>query len=372
MSAVMRQDGFAGGASRSMSTTLDIARGVSALAVFSAHLVACFLFRYIGDENPASIGLCFIAQYAVLVFFLLSGYLITSTIVANIKRFGGLDMIDYLSSRIARLYPPLIASIAITVAGYWIVQTFCLPGGCSTYGLPGDLWRPREYFELSSSDVAQALAMRGGLINPNGALWSLYVEFSLYIVAMGVAGAITWRNHAYLIGLLIAGLGVVYGLKVNEHFAFFALVWGVGSAFVLVRGLAWVTILTTLVGLSVFAFYGPGIVSVESFDTPALVFRLCACSVIAMGLFSFPAWSTRLSSAIGTTALFSYTLYIVHAPLLLLVLSLTQNWIGYSPLRSVAVAVTTFFAILTISILLARIVEQPKFFKRIILSAFLR
>ena len=370
----MTQGGFTVPASRSISTTLDIARGVSALAVFSVHLIACFLFRYIGDENPVAIGLGFIAQYAVLVFFLLSGYLITTAIVSNIKRFGGLDMIDYLSSRIARLYPPLIASIAITVAAYWIVQAFCLPGSCSAYGVPGDLWRPREYFELSSSDVAQALAMRGGLINPNGALWSLYVEFSLYIVAMGIAGTITWRKHAWLIGLLIAALGVVYGLKVNEHFAFFALVWCIGAAFVFFkqRRLAWATILATLVGLFVFTFWGPGIASVERFDAPAVVFRLCACSVIALGLFNFPAWSTRLSSAIGTTALFSYTLYIIHAPLLMLVLSLSQNWIGYSHLRSVAVAMVAFFVILTISILLARIVEQPRFFKQIILSAFLR
>lgn len=352
----------------------DIARGVSALVVFGAHLLGGFFFRFTGDETAFAIALGIAAQYAVLVFFLLSGYLITSTIVANIARFGSLDMIDYLCARVARIYPPLLGSIALTGMAYLAIRHFDLPGGRIPYGLATDLWRPREFFEFTSSDVVQALAMRGGLIGPNGALWSLYIEFSLYILAMGIAGVVSWpARETKAIGLAIAALAVVYGLRVNQNFMFFAAVWCLGSiSFFLPAAILRSAALALIFPLALTFLISPQLFLVTRFDGPALAVRLGMALVCCALLFSV-IWLSQLKSArLAATASFSYTLYVVHAPILMFAISISQNWIGASYLRSAITAAGSAVVVLAFTLFLARIFERPAFFKSVLLSAFLR
>jgi hypothetical protein len=53
-------------------------------------------------------------------------------------------------------------------------------------------------------------------------------------------------------------------------------------------------------------------------------------------------------------------------------ISISQNWIGASYLRSAITAAGSAVVVLACTLFLARIFERPAFFKSVLLSAFLR
>ena len=78
----------------------------------------------------------------------------------------------------------------------------------------------------------------------------------------------------------------------------------------------------------------------------------------------------RYHASVATTANFSYSLYVMHWPLLLLVLSLSQNWIGNSLFKTWAVALVAVPAILILVIPLAAVLERHDEIKKAVLSRF--
>jgi len=68
------------------SDHLDLLRGVAALAVLLGHLHDCFFesFRKSGSHNPFAAGLILLSSFsheAVIIFFVLSGYLIGTSVL---------------------------------------------------------------------------------------------------------------------------------------------------------------------------------------------------------------------------------------------------------------------------------------------------
>jgi len=87
------------------------------------------------------------------------------------------------------------------------------------------------------------------------------------------------------------------------------------------------------------------------------------CSVCyAYLLFSSNALNRVMPQALATTGDFSYSLYVIHYPLLLLGLSLTQNWMGASMGRTLIVSIAAIPAILLLARWFARYFEDQKRF----------
>ena len=62
---------------------LDSFRGLAAIAVLLDHLCATFLLPVLGVTSALSVAMGLLGSWAVIIFFILSGYLITSSILYN-------------------------------------------------------------------------------------------------------------------------------------------------------------------------------------------------------------------------------------------------------------------------------------------------
>jgi len=125
------------------------------------------------------------ARFAVLVFFLLSGRLITASIASNIRKGKYFDSADYFLNRVCRIYPPLLFAIFLVMAVVAVVHLFALPGANGSQ--LGTLRASGLWF--TPTELVQSILIYDGLTIVDGPLWSLYVEVKLYIVAGGIAFA---------------------------------------------------------------------------------------------------------------------------------------------------------------------------------------
>jgi peptidoglycan/LPS O-acetylase OafA/YrhL len=348
---------------------LNVARGMAALAVFASHIGSILFLRLIGNDHPAAVALSIVSRHAVLVFFLLSGNLITRSINLNIRRNGQFEFADYLSARIARIYPPFLGSVAICVMVWLLIRILHLPGAYP-YGLPGDLFRIRDVFQFRPAEMIQAVVMRGGLLTVNGPLWSLFIECQIYVAVMAVA-ALSRRDLLSRVASILLAL-VVFGYLRDQMF--FVAVWCVGALTALWipgRRLTWTACLLSLAALGWIVLDRPELLGSRAETLPGQLVQLACCIVYAAMLF-FLLPPLRYPRFLVATGNFSYSLYIIHFPLLMLALSLGQNWIGHSMARTWIVAGVATIAILSVTVPFAKVTEQQARFKRLLLAQTLR
>jgi peptidoglycan/LPS O-acetylase OafA/YrhL len=344
---------------------LDVARGVAALVVFAAHIGQILFWRLLGPASAFAVISGIAARHAVLVFFLLSGHLITKSAVSNIRRNGSFAIADYSAARIARIYPPLLGAVAVCLLAWSVIHGLHLPGAAA-YSLPGDLYRVRDSFTLSAGEIFRALTIRGGMLEADGPLWSLFIEVQIYAVVMAIAAL--WRRDLLpKIAAAIIGLAALALLRDSK---FYMILWAMGAATAFVsvpRGRAVFIGAAALIAAACVAIVAPALFS-QSMDTPAgqSVQLLCCLFYASALFFAYPA--IRYPARLVATANFSYSLYVIHWPLLLLTLSLSQNWIGHSVWRAVAVTCVAAPLILAFVVAAASWLERPDQFKRLLLQ----
>jgi peptidoglycan/LPS O-acetylase OafA/YrhL len=171
----------------------------------------------------------FAGGIAVDMFFVISGFLIASSLERN-------PLPQYLAARALRIFPALIVCVALCVlvlgpllttsADYWTSpQTWKYLGrnislGRTQYFLPG------VFSGLPSAAI-------------NGSLWSLPIEFRLYLL-LAVLALLrlfrTWRFNAFCIAALVAGIVLYGGATVTPEKS--NLLWC--TAYFLTGSLAWV------------------------------------------------------------------------------------------------------------------------------------
>src|SRR4051812_1628815 len=84
----------------------DTLRGLSAIAVLATHLHGFLFARFWGLDTTIAILAGLNGRIAVIIFLLLSGYLITQSVCRNIARNGYFNLAEYSIARVARIYPP--------------------------------------------------------------------------------------------------------------------------------------------------------------------------------------------------------------------------------------------------------------------------
>ena len=348
----------------------DLLRGVASIVVLLAHVAATFLYRFVGALHPLAQACGTLARHAVLVFFLLSGHLITQSIVANVQRNRRLDVREYLVARLARIYPALVGAILIVLLVAATIQGLALPGAQS-YGIPGDLYAVRSRFAVEAGDVLHALLMQNGMLDADGPLWSLCIEFHLYQVALFVALAATPGATLNRIGAAAMAVAVVFwGISRDGQFAFYLAVWSVGAALSVWR----VQAVRCKVAFAAIAWVGAGVHGVLLLTAPALLsaalpnvwvacgLQFWACMGYAYAMFQ-SGWRPRPARWLVRSGDFSYSLYVIHFPLLLLVLSATQDFMGASVWRSCAVAAGATLAVIGVASVFADFFEDQRRFK---------
>ncbi len=335
------------------------------LVVFS-HASQIFLWRLAGSTGAVAIFAKQTGRGAVIVFFLLSGYLITQSVRRNIARRGRFDAMEYVTARLARIYPPLIGALLLTGL-VWIVIHGAGLAGAVSYGLPGDLYKVRDSFSIAPDDLLSALFMQAGFVAADGSLWTLYLEAHLYTAILVFAA---WRmpNWGARILCLVAGVAGLYAMR----FAIpLACIWFIGAAFALwpmgrkagvaiaaagaLASLAIAVLRPDLFGLLMDTRLGEWAQVAPSLAIAALIFA------------APPRW--HCPRAWARTGDFSYSLYVIHWPLMMLALSLAQPWMQHSVARALAVAAGSILIVLPAAFLFALVLERPKFFARLLRGA---
>src|SRR4051794_13670933 len=102
------------------SVTLDAIRGTAAILVLLSHWKNQFFLPYLSLPSKTGLNILYrimeVGHQAVLVFFVLSGYLISNSIFRSLER-GDWKWSTYLYHRLVRLWIVLIPGIL--VGGIW-------------------------------------------------------------------------------------------------------------------------------------------------------------------------------------------------------------------------------------------------------------
>ena len=147
------------------------------------------------------------------IFFVISGYLISSIILKSLDR-GKFDFWDFYSRRIRRIFPALVVVLLACLAFGWYVlladefqQLGKHTAGGAAFVSNVVLWREVEYFDTAAE------------LKPLLHLWSLGIEEQFYIV-WPLLVFVAWRFRPLvpaLILAIVAGSFVLNVLTVGAH-----------------------------------------------------------------------------------------------------------------------------------------------------------
>lgn len=191
---------------------LDGWRGVAALAVVVQHV---FHVR--------------IGHWAVMLFFVISGYCITAAAVSCLRK--GLGFRGFMWRRIHRIYPPYLIAV-----GYFVVTRLVKMGA----GLPNQLDVPLHTW-IQNITLTQWVSLIGtgwayAADNPANfvtAFWSLNYEEQFYLViALMMVAVAFWRRSLLWFALPLLGISLVWNFIApfysNGFFIEYWLHFGVG------------------------------------------------------------------------------------------------------------------------------------------------
>ncbi len=357
------------------SLLMDRIRGLAAIVVAIVHTFQVFILPYVGLGTPLHIGTSLLATYAVLSFFIVSGFMIFFSIKRHSSD-GTFIWKNYFRARILRIYPPLIAAIALTFLIYLIIVGFQLHG-TSSFRLGDELFVIREKVQFSIQNLGATIFLSYGVVptsppplNMNGPLWTLSYEFWIYFLVMFFVNSLSGKFVVGHIPLIILVAFIFIG-KNWLFFAFFA-VWMSGFA------LAWLYDTKKLFAKNAAFFFaaamllcfmvalflsGPELVSniLEPYRSTTSQMVLALVGMVFVVILAI-AIISRLSDKkdfLARSAKFSYTLYVVHFPLLILGFSLSHNWLHqYGWKMSLMVAIIVFCSIVFFASWLAKIIEN--------------
>jgi peptidoglycan/LPS O-acetylase OafA/YrhL len=152
---------------------IDFLRGLAVLAVIQTH--AGFHFMFPESYRATAIKILGNGYYGVIVFFTISGFLITSRSIARYGQLSSLDLREFYVMRFARIMPPLFLAIAALWMLYLLgIQSF-VPND------PNMLWRA-TYAALTFqyNQIFGTVDVDG--MRSWSVLWSLSIEEVFYLV----------------------------------------------------------------------------------------------------------------------------------------------------------------------------------------------
>jgi peptidoglycan/LPS O-acetylase OafA/YrhL len=303
-----------------LSVCLDVLRWTAAFAVLVGHVRAFAFPPYGSVANPGVLAGAFywltgFGHQAVMVFFVLSGFLVGGRAAENIAR-GRFDSRSYLIDRTARLYPVLLAGLLLTGlldwAGYrWLADSGVYtasaahPVGVLDYPAVEHLKVP---IFLLNVGMLQGLA--GPSFGCNGPLWSLSMEFWYYLLFPLLL--LPWSRLPLPRRLGAAALLVAVGVLLARNTSFYTyfLIWLLGVAARTVR-------LPRLPSWAAFGLLGGTLAASRAAICPGyagdlLVGLACMLVLVSVGEGGwFPQWGAAGSKRLAD---FSYSLYCCHFP----------------------------------------------------------
>ncbi len=308
--------GPAAPAQRARLVGLDGIRGLAALFVVLHH---CYLMSFPGypaNTGPVWLAWLLYGHFAVVVFIALSGFSLAVAPARRDWQLGGLARFGH--RRVWRILPPYWAALAFSLLMAWTVAA--QPGAGTPTG------KSVAVYGLLLQDIF-------GSPTPNGAFWSIAIEAQLYLVFPVMLLILRRAGAPVLLGLvclIVTAIGVLAPVvsivdKLNRLTPQFAALFAMGlvaagviSASERVRRLPWqwfaaaaaAPVLVVLV-LHSSTWWDANHYWVDFAAGPAVALLLAA---VATRRPTPLVWllDTRPVRSLGT---FSYSLYLVHAPI---------------------------------------------------------
>lgn len=288
---------------------LNLLRGLAAFVVLLEHVRSLAFVEYSAlpadDRNPLTMAFYALTRgghAAVLVFFVMSGYLVGGQIIRRLED-GTFSLRSYSVDRISRIFLPLIPACLLTAALNYM------------------------FFDIHPDATVLFGNMLGlnGILIPtlplNPPLWTLAYEIWFYVGGGAVAALFARKNVlASSIGIAV----VVATFSVLE--ARFFLFWSLG-AFAILTARQKLIPAQSIVAITLIAagFVLDQLASESrSFSTAAIASRPVAEAIICIGVFALipVCCHPRLDEALGwisglasRLAKISFTLYLFHYPL---------------------------------------------------------
>ncbi|MGN6309974.1 MAG: acyltransferase family protein [Xanthobacteraceae bacterium] len=328
------------GVSSALSDWLDLVRGLAAIEVVLFHSYQ-LLFQ---EQLPAeSYGSAIVYAYsvlwslsaqgpsAVIVFFVLSGYLVGGPALVRASM-GRLNGVDYLSARAARLYVVLIPALVLSLL--FFVSARYASGWQVFVNAHRHLEQGFMIFTASYGPATASCNMlflqtiSCSMFAGNMALWSLSNEFWYYLLIfafLSVRRSSLWGLLIVVIFFLFAfaehsdKLGYHTGLK----FFFYFLIWSLGTVIYAIS----VPILLWSV-LFVAGVVGTAIVAHAGLLAPWAAKDLIIGLVTAAAIVGMEFRNVELPSFLRfgkETAKWSFSLYAIHYPMLVFLNVMSDN-----------------------------------------------
>lgn len=333
----------------SPSVHLDALRGFAAFSVLLFHVRRLLFLDYLqlGHHNPLIAAVYLVSglgEQWVIVFFVLSGYLVGGSVLRSVAT-GRWSWRGYLLTRLTRLYIVLLP--ALLLGGILDCAGTRLAGSQAQYAslttdrtVPVDLSLPTL---AANSFFLQDIKLPGlggrslPVYGSNGPLWSLCNEFWYYLafpllVLLFAKGRFWWVRVACGMGL------IAWALFVGSYIALLGIPWLMGVAIVYLppfpaRG-PWARRVAAATALAVFAVGLPIAAKTHHFGWIAdALFGLVVTLLIWVTLHCATAPLSRFYIKLAhRSSHSSYTLYLTHFPLLVFFIALLHlpraapNW----------------------------------------------
>jgi len=334
---------------------LTILRAAAALLVVWDHLVGQWLGQRRIDWLPSTIVTDYITTpfgiiqhfgfFAVVLFFLISGYIITHVAQREHR-------LDFLVKRLFRIYPPLIASIIVTFGVNVAYAHFAAaPNEISTRSVLDIVW---------GSTLLNYVRVHQNVVN--GVAWSLFIEMLFYLLCFALLPLIQRRppiaSSAFIIGIFL----VIQECR-DHGTNFFLFSASVSYLPFLVTGQVIYYVRTArlrlvegivLLGINLVVLVH-GIRAIHpTFYPPDNSYGVSFAYALAIfiGLASVND-RLRVPAALTFVADISYSLYLYHGAIGILLLTLLYPHVGYS----VGLGIT-LIAVLAISVISWQCVEE--------------
>lgn len=289
---------------------LDTMRFVAAFMVLLSHARNTF-FPPFGDlpaeqQNIFSMAFtmfCRMGHEAVIVFFVLSGFLVGGRGFERIKS-GSMNVGSYAIDRFARICPPLVAAIL-----FYYVTSLVIPG------------TPYSW----ATAIGNLLSLQGicckSLVSP---FWSLSYEVWFYIILGALAVLLKSKKDKKIILSLIVFVAAtsVFVMGLVMHYL---LIWMMGALAYIIRPQnknKWVLLLS-LIGLFASILYFQLSKDTRSLEYAVegsnkelieIIMSLMVCLFIQQVILFEPSSNVSkwIEKKVGGMAKFSYTLYLSH------------------------------------------------------------
>jgi peptidoglycan/LPS O-acetylase OafA/YrhL len=306
--------------------SFNAVRGIASLAVCVSHLRAFLLCNFPSVVRPTQFDRLFyfltgLGHQSVVVFFVMSGWLVGSS-VWNQQLLHRFSWSRYAITRLTRLWVVLIPTLALTACldavGIWLSGGYGYDGSQISLLMSG----PSPQLPLNDSPLAalgNAVFLQTILVPVYGSnipLWSLANEFWYY--ALFPLFVFAWFNRrsrlAIGAGILGVGLLLVMPLIISAGFAVWLLGWAGSIAAPrpgMARGLRIVSTLSLVACLVASKTRSLGILGDFVIGIPV--------AGLLIGLRALPTEGPVLRSTAGIFSYLSkisFTLYLVHFPLL--------------------------------------------------------